>query len=190
MKTYTPQQGSIAWKVIEFFTTNPDEALTLQDLEAKFDKGASQFHSLLGAAVEAGVLKREPNPDEDLVYSLGTGSPLIEANHARNPTSRPDALLAGSSLGFKRNVKPALVATVINPAEIPLLDNVPMPGRGKAPTDWPALFRRMKVNQSCVLPIAMRSVLNKACTDAKKSGIGTFALRKINEEKVGVWRLS
>ena len=74
-KSYTPQQGSVAWKVIEFFTTNQQEELTLADLESKFDKAASQFHSLLGAAVEAGVLKRSTNGDEELVYSFGSGHP-------------------------------------------------------------------------------------------------------------------
>lgn len=188
MKPYTPQQDSIAWKVIEFFTTNPDEALTTQDLEAKFDKKACQFHSLLGAAVEAGVLKRGTDLDDDLVYSLGTGTPVVKPNRARNPTPRPDALLAGSNLGLKRPANACLVAKTINVDEIPMRADVPMPSKQQT-VDWNRLFGRMKVEDSCVLPMAVRPGLNKACTEAKKAGLGVFSIRKIDDEQLGLWRV-
>jgi hypothetical protein len=193
MSAYTPQEGSIAWKVIEFFTTNPDEALTTDQMSIRFDTPAKQFHSLLGQSVETGLLKRTTNDDTDMEYSLGTGSPHIKASRARNPSPRPDALLAGSSLGLKQTgkpaVKPAAVTSALDLAAIALVDDVPMPAARQA-FDWSVLFKRMKVKQSCVLPISVRSTLLKACTDAKKAGIGTFTIRKINDGELGLWRVS
>lgn len=181
-KSYTPQQGSVAWKVIEFFTTNPQEELTLADLESKFDKAASQFHSLLGAAVDAGVLKRSTNDDDELVYSIGNGHPQVGVSKARNPSLRPDALLAGAALGKRKAL------AVLDLDAIPLRSDVPLPDRGGRKVDWSKLFKRMAVGQSCVLPIALRGSLNKACTEAKIAGLGEFAIRGDTDETVAVWR--
>lgn len=84
---YQPREGSVAWKVIEFLTTNPEESLTADDASAKFDVSAKAVHSSLGPAVRAGVLTRTEDPDSgDLVYRRGNGVP------ANEPTPTPDAV--------------------------------------------------------------------------------------------------
>ena len=181
---YQPQEGSIAWKVIEFLTTNPEESLTKHDVAAKFDKPASNIHTLLRPAVDAGVLKRETDADGELAYCLGSGTPHITANPARHPTLRPDTLMAGVKLGkLPRDIAIDLTA-------IALLDDVPFPGRaGAAKLDWTVLFNRMRVGQSVVLPKRHRAILMKAVTRWKVDGKGEFTLRKISDTQVGLWRL-
>ena len=95
---------------------------------------------------------------------------------------RHDALLAGAVLG-KRKVLAALDLDAI-----PLRSDVPLPDRGGRKLDWNKLFKRMAVGQSCVLPIATRGALNKACTEAKTSGLGEFAIRVDTDDTVAVWR--
>lgn len=184
VRTYTPQINSVAWRVIEFFTTNPEEELTLSDLETKFEKSASQFYSLLGASVEAGVLKRSTNSDEELVYSLGDGHASVAPNKARNPSLRSDALLAGAV------VKKRKAALAIDLNAVPLRSDVPLPSAKGKQLDWPKLFKRMEVGQSCELPKAVRAALHKACTKAKADGLGEFALRSGSDETVALWRVA
>ena len=83
---YSPQSGSVAFKVIEFFTTNPDEELSTDNLEAKFGKPAAQFHTHLALALQAGILKRRTNDDDELVYSLGKGTAQVQATPHATPT--------------------------------------------------------------------------------------------------------
>lgn len=85
--SYAPQQGSVAWKVIEFLTTNPEEELNRDDIAAKFDAAPLSVHTLLRPSVEAGLLKRVELEDE-LVYRLGTGTPEIKPNKAAQPSLR------------------------------------------------------------------------------------------------------
>ena len=183
-KNYLPQEGSIAWKVIEFFTTNPEEVLTTSDLESKFDKPASQFHSLLSSAVESGALRRYANAEDELVYSFGKGNPLVKPSRARNPSLRSDALLAGANLGFKASSK----ETEFDLTAVQIFDSVPVPTSRANTTDFEMLFARMQVNQSCRLPMWLRSKANKACTVAKTAGKGTFTIRKIGDAEIGIWR--
>jgi hypothetical protein len=189
-KTYVPQEGSIAWKVIEFFTTNPDETLTTSDLESKFDKPASQFHSLLSSAVASGTLRRYANDEDELVYSMGTGNPYVKPSRARNPSLRPDALLTGATLGFKASSKETpSQKTEFDLTAVQIFEGIPMPTGSASTTDFETLFARMQVNQSCRLPMWLRSKANKACTTAKTAGKGTFTIRKISDEEIGIWRV-
>lgn len=181
-RTYTPQEGSVAWKVIEYLTTNPGEVLTLAELEAKYEKAASQFHSLLGAAVEAGVLVRGTKADEELTYGLGTGHKRVPANKARNPTLRPDALLAGAKLGKRMPIAP------IDLGAVAIRTDVPLPEKATKKLDWTKLFTRMEVGHSCVLPITLRGSLTKACKEAKAAGAGEFTVRPDTDETLAIWR--
>ena len=186
-KTYTPQRGSIAWQVIEFFTTNPDEELTTSDLEAKFGKAAVQFHSLLAYAVEAGALVRRTNGDDELVYAIGTGSPLVQPKPARHPSPRPDALLAGADMGKRTRNHTAPVAIDLD--AIVLRSDVPVPTKRTGKRDWTPLFTRMQVGQSCTLPLSVHGSLRSACTKAKRDGIGTFQIQANDATEIlTLWR--
>lgn len=185
MSNYNPQPGSTAFRVMEFFTTNPQEELTVQQLESRFDKPAKQWHSILSSAVSSGALKRFENEDDELVYTLGTGVPGIEPQQGRNPTLRPDVLLAGATLGKRvaRASAPADLAT------IELRSGVPLPEIRTGKDKWYELLDRMAVGQSCVLPNDCKGGLGGAVNKSKKNGKAEFALRKVNTTQFGVWRV-
>ena len=72
---YTPREGSVPWKVIEFLTTNTDEFLTADCVAAKFDVSRNHVHTLLAPAVEAGTLRRDKDMRTgELCYRLGTAT--------------------------------------------------------------------------------------------------------------------
>lgn len=187
---YTPQSGSVAFKVIEFFTTNPDEELSTENLEAKFGKPAAQFHTHLAPALQSGVLKRRTNDDDELVYSLGKGTAQVQANPARHPNLRPDALLAGAALGRKPEPKSRIHASRLDLDSVQLRDNIPIPDKqGNSVEKFTALLARMKVGQSCELPAATKTTLAKVCTAHHAEGKGKFTVRKLNITTIGLWRV-
>lgn len=197
-KPYNPIAGSIAFKVIEYFTTNPDEVLTIDDLEAKFDKPKGQFHSFLGPAVHAGILKRESNDEFELEYSLGTGVASIKPNAGRNPTVKAKPYDAAAPFGTQlRTPKPSrekVDVPPIDPSTIAIVNDVPLPTVApKGPqSDWPKweeLFKKMGVGESFALNMDQQKRVKSKITRAHKAKLGKWVSRKIDAEKFGVWRV-
>ena len=62
---YKPRSDSLAYQCIHFFTSNPDEELTLEDITDKFDATRGNIHTLLRPAMDAGLLVRAHNQDGD-----------------------------------------------------------------------------------------------------------------------------
>ena len=179
--SYCPQEGSIAYKVIEFLTTNPEERLTSEDVSAKFDCPSKQVHSMLARAVETGVLLRRPGDEGDLEYSLGTGVTSIRPSKARAPSLRA-ALAWVMAEPRKAHPNVDLAALTIEKG-VPLLT-----AKGRVATDWPALFMRMEVNDSCVLPKHVRGQLAKAAAIFKKQGHGELVVRAQDDDAIRIWR--
>lgn len=184
---YAPQQGSVAWKVIEFLTTNPEEELSANEVSAKFDCTSGGVHSMLRASVDAGLLKRVEVEDE-LVYRLGTGSPAIKANKGSNPSLRAPGALWPDNVPPPRLSRGKLPA--LDLAAVQIETDVAIPtGRNTIKHDWTALFLRMQPGQSCAIPAAFKYVLGKACGDFKKAELGEMSIRRINDDELRLWRV-
>lgn len=186
---YNPQEGSVAFKVIEFLTTHPDEELTPDDVGAKYDKPAKNVHSLLGAAVEAGALKRSENDDGDLVYRLGKGAPLVKANPHGAPSLR--ASTEGAWGGVKQTAKRRRSLRVVIDVDTVIIEtDVSPPGRaGGIKPDYTRLFARMAPGHSCLLPMTAKASLSKACTKLKKAGHGLMSISLIDDDSLRLFRL-
>lgn len=175
---YVPEPGSVAFKVIEFFTTNPEEQLSAGDIAAKFDKPARNVHSLLARAIEAGLLTRKEDPSEgELVYVLGKGHPSVRPNLAAHPTLPPRAKASS------RQRPP-----VLDVRDIPIRKGVPLPPKFKSQsTDWHSLLSRLEVGDSFEVGKAYRSTLTKVASDLSKDG-RAFQVRAIDAASIGCWR--
>lgn len=183
--TYTPHEGSVAYKVLEFLTTNPDEELTSMDIGAKFDCASNGVHSMLARAVEVGALKRAPNDDEELTYTLGKGVPTIKPCKARAPSLSASAPW-GEGDATARRGRPVMVdldALKIDKG-VPLVTS-----RGRQAVDWNTLFNRMEVNDSVALPKQVRGQLAKAAAAAKHAARGEFVIRQLDDDAIRVWRV-
>jgi len=181
---YKPQLGSVAFKTIEYLTTNPEEELTSEDIGIKFDKPSKQVHSLLAEAVKAGALKREENAEQELVYRLGTGVPNIVPAAGRNGSLRTDLSFPATPAPAKRPIVQIDVAAIPIDKDVPLVSS-----RGRQPIDWKALFTRMDINHSCVLPKGVRGQLAKAAAEYKKQGLGEFSIRVLDDDALRMWRV-
>lgn len=188
--TYTPREGSVPWKVIEFLTTHPDERLSADDVSCKFDVPRGYVHSLLGRAVATGALARtEDLADGELLYRLGSGHPQVAPKPGRHPT-----LTIGASADSAADAAPAPRKSFwVDVATVEIRSDVPVPEKTTArrQVDWPALLGRMAVGDSFALPAAGAASLRKAMTDAHKTTEGVkFMARLIDADSVRCWRLS
>ena len=183
---YHPQEGSTAFKVIEFLTTNPDEELTPEDVSAKFDKPRNNVHSLLGPAVLDGALTRGENDDGDVVYRLGKGAPLVKAT-PRAATQGVQGVWAAAKL----NAKPRRSLRVAIDVDAITIDtDIALPGcNGGVTPDYTRLFARMSPGHSCLLPIAAQARLRKACTEFKKAGSGLMSISLIDDDSLRLFRV-
>jgi hypothetical protein len=188
---YSPDPFALEFQVIQYFTTNPEEELTTADIGEKFGVHPAQVHTKLARALGASALSRRSNGDDELVYSLGTGTTNVKADKAKHPSlrrgsaPRVDQALAGKPKKTRdRSPLPSFDA-------IPLEKNVPLPpvGGGHVKTDWPALFNRMKPGESCVLPRRVKASLGKAITEFGKAKAGELSTRMISDTELRLWRI-
>lgn len=194
-RAYAPRGDSVVVRVLDWFKKNPAETLSTDALEAKFDKPAKQWHSILALAVEAGLLKRAPDEEEELVYSLGSGQAPSAKSGAASQSPVLDSLWGGANLGLKpkaNGTRSPKAPFICDPLSFTIHSDRPMPlgsGKGRFGTDWTPLFAKLQVGQSVDVPEAARPSLAKQMSDSKKAGTGEFMLRKINDETFGLWRV-
>ncbi|MBC7599700.1 MAG: hypothetical protein H7238_11890, partial [Polaromonas sp.] len=79
-------------------------------------------------------------------------------------------------------------APLPDPAAIALDDDVPMTSARAATPDWAALFDRMQPGQSCKLPKHAKATLAKATQEQHKSSTKRFAIKKISDTEIRIWR--
>ncbi len=194
LQDYTPREGSVAWKVIEYLTTNPGESLSSDGIAAKCDVGRNNVHSLLAQAVDVGILVRKEDLESgELVYRRGKGHPSVKANVSRNPSLRAAASPWSESVATSaRSPRATRYRLVLDVETLQIKDGVPLPpiSAHRRSTDWPALFKRMKVGQSVTLPKAVKSTLKKAITIQHAENLDVeFATRIVDAEHLGLWRV-
>jgi hypothetical protein len=199
---YRPQPGSVAYKVIEYLTTNPDEELSSSEVGAKFDTSPKQVHSLLGTAVSEGVLVRAKDEDDEVVYRLGTPIDLIKPNPGAQPSLKASSAnsrttVSGAFPGWKAP-SPAKARAKPEPIDIDLdavavESDVPIPtGRiaGSLVKDkLTGLLTRMEPGQSAKLPKRLAASVGKARTELHKSTQREYAIRTVDEQSIRVWRV-
>lgn len=188
---YTPRSDSLPSRVISFFTQNPDEVLDLDALEAKFGKPRSQWHTILGQAVSAGLLKRKERADDgELVYSLGTTTNTTKPGTATPTPPGVDVLASGGWLGAKTKAKPVRrKAFVPDIDKIEFIAGVPLPlARSKAGAGFAPVLLKQPVGQMFKQPHEARSALAVAMTKLKKAGKGAWEMRNFPDH-LGVWRV-
>lgn len=180
---YKPRGDSVPARVLKFFGTNPDEELTQEDIASKYGVPRASVHTVLARAVEAGLLARSESSGEWL-YSKGDGD-TQETSAKPAPTSALDRAWTPPMVRAPQNF------IAIDPAAVPLEDDVPVPVmRVGAVTDWATLLDRMRPGHSAVLPAPKRAAVSRACKEAKKAGRGRFLMKASPEDETfRIWRL-
>lgn len=197
---YTPREGSTAWKVINFLNSNPEEKLDADVISAKYDCTRANVHTLLGPAVQAGLIDRnEDLASGDLVYTAKMPHPAatgfkgwLERNHmqsaeGRAPRSSKDSAGTPPPVDVKSPRKSPSKAFRMDLSAIAIEKGVPLPA-GKAPQlDWFPLCDRLMVGDSFQLPAEARSSISSYATKFKRDTNRVLSIRVV-PEGVRVWR--
>lgn len=180
--TYTPREGSVAFRVLEFLCANRDESLSAADVAVKFDCARNNVHTLLAPAVSAGSLIRREDPEDgELVYRVGSGAPAVSVKPAAAPGS------ASNPFGAARGA--ARTPFWVDAGQLAIDSDVPLPPPTRRRIDWPSVFVRMAPGDSFALPARAKSSIAKAITDDKKATGREFATRLV-DGGIRVWRVS
>lgn len=178
---YAPREGSVAWRVIEFLTTNPDESLSAEEVSIKFGCGRTSVHSSLGPAAATGALKRAKDlKGGKLVYTLGNGVPGIAAVPARHPVAGAAAI--DHALAGKKKPRRFWcdVSSIVIDKDVPMPSSYGM--------DWFSVFDRMQPGDSFALPMQAKASVSNASTSYKKAKGIRLVIRKA-DGGLRVWRV-
>ena len=177
--TYTPREGSVAWKVIQFLQANPDEQLDADLISAKCDCDRRNVHTLLGPAVQAELLVRKADgEDGELVYTVGKGRKSAEGRAHQQLSQQSAAPAKARSAPFW-----------IDATTVKIEKDIPLPGRGTRAIDWSPLLDRLEVGDSFQLPAAAKSSVGTAMKAFKDSTGKVLASRKV-DGGIRVWRVA
>lgn len=178
-KGYLPREGSLPHMMCTYFRANPDEELTLEDVMTRWDVPRSGIHSNLAMAIEAQLLLRTKNTDDEWVFSAGPKLGKAPVAVLNAPT--PD----GSGRKKAQDINPK----AIDIDSIQIEDGVPLTRPGRRKLDWTPLLIKLKPGQSCRVPMAARYTLSNAITQQHKSVPAVrYAYRKINDTELRLWR--
>ncbi|MDZ7862637.1 hypothetical protein [Acidovorax sp.] len=205
--SYSPREGSVTWKVIQYLTTNPTEHLSAEVISAKFDCTRTNVHTLLAQAVQAELLKRtDDGEDGELVYRIGNGHSEIKPSAARAPSlaaalspldTAPDAAwrvqsttpraeaLAAARAGRAAPAKPFYtdLSKVVIEKGVPLVN----PKTKVSAMEWAALFNKMEVGDSFPLPTEGRHAIAHAMTTYHKTSDRKLVCRTV-ADGLRIWR--
>lgn len=203
MNTYTPREGSVAWKAIHFLQANPEEQLDADIIAAKFDCDRRNVHTLLGPAVQAGLLVRAEDPASgELLYGVGSGTapaperPAASGFHGwleRKGQPSAEGRPQRRSSPPPQTPEPAKPTRRSAPfwvdiATVRIDKGVAMPGRGKS-IDWTPLLDRLEPGDSFLLPQGAKSAIGTAMKAFKDASGKSLASRKV-EGGIRVWRVA
>jgi hypothetical protein len=173
-------ESQAAKLVIDWLAKNPSDTLDAEAINIKFGVPVRKVHTELGPAVMAGLLMRDESQDE-VCYSLSTGK------RTTVPTTAASHLVSAVPTASRAKSKPVFRMDVDS---VQFQFDVPLPSRSRrSGTDFSKLLDRAAVGASCELPKEALASLNKAVSKYNKAGEGLFAIRKISETHIGLWRL-
>lgn len=187
--TYTPPEGSLAWVVIEFLASNPDEELDAETIAAKFDRPQRDVHTSLGQAVRAQALLRQENDEGELVYRLGPKPPeAIRPKRHRHP------VLPAAKPALQDAAKRAMPTreTRFDLASIRIDRDVPPPGQAKSVLEqWGELLARLQPGDSFAWAGLGMVSLRRAMAQYHHTHPGQkLTMRTQPDGSVRVWRIA
>ena len=189
--TYTPRPDSLPSIVIGYFTSNPGEELTLEDITAKFETPRNNIHTNLSLAVDAGLLVRARNDDGEYVYKAGKAIPRqidIDRVHRGQPAAAPSTPEKKAASGYQSPRKALDLSNLIVEEGVPYLLNAAHKGASK----WQPLFDKLtKPGQSIAIPGDMRGAVGAAAGKVNRlKTAGTYRVAMTGGDSARVWRIA
>lgn len=176
---YTPKPDSLAASVVHFFSVNPDEELTLDDISDKFDAGRNNIHTQLARAVDAGLLERGRNDDGEYTYTAGKGISVPKPGAKLTTTLAKPAALRGQARVDLTGL------TLVVDKDVPLPE-----GHSAVSSKWDKLFELLtEVGYSIEIPIDVCLSLRAEAQKRAKRGAGHYRVLKTGDSTARIWRV-
>lgn len=169
---YTPQAGSLAYQIVQFFRDNPEEELSRRDIAAKFEVDANSIDGKLRQATETGVLATGNSSESGRVWRAG---PQLQAVPLEAPKDRrPRATLPPLDL---------------NSIAVESGVEKPKPKNANSPV-YTALINKLSPGDSVLLHSEhAKRLIDLAKKLAREASSGAkYSLRKIDDTNTRVWR--
>lgn len=184
--TYTPQAGSLPSQVSAFFTRNPDETLTLDDITSKFDASRGNIHSLLRKAVEVGLLARTINHESEWIYSPGPACPTPGVRTVLRDTYTTPGHIEPTD---KKPRIAKVPASYTNPDALEITDDAVPAGRASPGFKYAGILAKMKQGQCIKCAPAEVSRVSNAMRKHLTLANEVFAVRTIKDYGDGMARV-
>lgn len=202
LPTYTPRADTLPAQVCAFLMRNPDEELTVEDICAKFDAPRSNIHTQLSRCLDAGLLIRGKNEDDEYVYSIGhkltpskvqppvdtlPSSAALEDNQQQSQTRIKTKLKGKKKIDFD-NLPDFSSLPIDTDAE--LIVNMQGRQQGRIKIDFGPLFQRLGIGHSVVLGEEFFYVARSRISDWHKTHDERFTLKLLADKQIRVGRVS
>lgn len=188
---YTPHNGSLARKVVEFFAANPEETLTRGDVAEKFDVTAEHVDGCLAAAMSHQVIVRRR--DSSTGYTVFAAGPSLQAcvDALGGKAASDEPTPPNGRTGRRTAIRP-LPDIDIDSLQVDY--DKPLPcstnGRGGQNKYGQLLARLDKPGASVTgLPVSYRASLQKATQRYQRENPGVkLCVRTLDSTHIGIWR--
>lgn len=187
--SYQPREGSVPYRVINYFRRLPDEELSTKDIALKFDTDVTLVHANLKAAVGAEILKRDGT-----IYSAGPDVGTLEkldlqarvnafGDTSAQPVPKPKIKPRKQA---RQQIDVDTDAIVINSGARPQI------GRKHGLADkWGPLLQRLEqVDQWFAVPVEAGPALGAAITKQQKAHPARYRRAKTSATEMIVWRVA
>lgn len=192
-RTYCPRTGSIPQLAISYFQGNLSARLTRAEATAKF--GTSNIAKVLELAIEAGFISSSNGyytAGDDIDQAPDYGSVAQADATIKAAASTP----GGAHSPFAHTYRATPSAKGSRPAKPPLPDlatcalddDVPLTTARPQKVNWADLLDRLQPGQSKALPLHYAGSIKKAASTRHQVAEERFAIKKISDTEVRIWR--
>jgi hypothetical protein len=176
---YTPQIGSLAYRICAWFQSNRDEELSRADIAKKFEIAAASIDGLLSACFTASYLNRAKDDDGGAIIVAGSKLKDLVLSAA------PPPVAAGKKRKLGQRLPPLSLSS------LKVEKGVPIPPRRimeKGRTRYDEIFDALEPDTSIEVPAHYVPAMLKAAQTFGKRTNRKFIVRKVTLTAARVWR--
>lgn len=175
--TYTPNPGTVSWRVIDFLQRNQGEELSKADIATKFDCKVDGIDTTLASAMRAGFLNKARS-EGVIVWRLGT----VQVKLIPMPASTPEKPVRKFVRARAQNVD-------FDPSSIQIRKKTPLRTPEQERRDlFDAFLRKLEIGDSAEFEEAGLITLKHHVKRYSKATNTRFSLRVLGDGLAGIER--
>lgn len=170
---YQPRANSLPGKVLDFLSRNPDEELTADDITEKFGGSRNNVHTLMRPALDARLVRREPDVLGELRYRAG-----------------PNLDKSGKS--GKTPAKVFITQKEVDALQVETGAAIPLVSSNRGQSKWDTLLKKLTANdQSIQIPAEWNTGLSAHVSKLNQQQTGfKYIVRMVSDTHARIWRVA